>query len=256
LVSIKSKREIELMQEACRITAKTYEMLEKNIKPGMTTYDLDQMAEKFIKEQGGIPAQKGYPSGVRGVPNFPGTLCVSINDVVIHGIPSKDIIIKDGDVVSVDLVVLKNGYHGDAARTFAVGNISEEAQKLIDVTRECFFEGIKMAKVGYRLSDLSNAIQQYVEANGFSVVREFVGHGIGRELHEDPQVPNYGKPGHGPRFTKGMVIAVEPMVNAGHYDIDILNDRWTVVTSDGSLSAHYENTLVVTDEEPEILTML
>ena len=256
MITIKSKKEIELMKEACKITALTYEMLEKNIKPGLSTYDLDQMAEKFIKSHGGIPAQKGYPSGVKGVPNFPGTLCVSINDEVIHGIPSKNVIIKDGDIVSIDLVVLKNGYNGDAARTFVVGNASQEAKKLVEVTKQAFFEAMKYAKAGNRVGDISNAVDSYVRKFGYSVVREFQGHGIGKQMHEDPGVPNYGKPGKGPRLEKGMTIAVEPMVIDGNPDIWELEDGWTIVTRDGSLAAHYENTILITDNEPEILTLL
>ncbi len=256
MITIKSKREIELMQEACKITALTYEYIEKIIKPGMSTLELDHMAEKFIKDHGGIPAQKGYPSGVRGVPNFPGTLCISINDEVIHGIPSKDIYIKDGDVVSVDLVVLKNGYNGDAARTFLVGNCSKEAQELVAVTKQAFFEAMKYAKAGNRIGDISNAVDSYVRQFGFSVVREFQGHGIGKEMHEDPGVPNYGKPGRGPKLEAGMTIAVEPMVIAGKPDIWELDDGWTIVTQDGSLAAHYENTILITENEPKILTLL
>lgn len=256
MITIKSNREIELMKEACKITALTYEMIEKNIKPGMSTAELDQMAYDFIKKHGGIPAQKGYPSGVKGVPNFPGTLCISINDEVIHGIPSKNVIIKDGDVVSVDLVVLKNGYNGDAARTFLVGNVSDEARKLVEVTKQAFFEAMKFAKAGNRIGDISNAVDSYVRKFGFSVVREFQGHGIGKEMHEEPGVPNYGKPGKGPRLEKGMTIAVEPMVIAGNPDIWELEDGWTIVTRDGSLAAHYENTILITDGEPEILTLL
>jgi methionyl aminopeptidase len=256
VVTIKSKREIELMQESCKLVALTYDMLEKNIKPGMSTYDLDQMAEKFIKEHGGIPAQKGYPSGVRGVPAFPGTLCTSINDTVIHGIPSKKDIIKDGDLVSIDLVILKNGFNGDAARTFIVGNASEEAKRLVEVTKQAFFEGIKFAKPGHRVGDISNAIGNFVWNNGFDVVREFQGHGIGREMHEEPGVPNFGKAGRGIRLEPGMTIAVEPMVTAGNPDILELEDGWTIVTEDGKLSAHYENTILITENEPKILTML
>ncbi len=256
MVSIKSKREIELMTEACQITAKTYDMLEKNIKPGMSTYELDQMAEKFIKEQGGIPAQKGYPSGMKGIPNFPSTLCVSINDEVIHGIPSKDTIIKDGDIVSIDLVVLKNGFHGDAARTFVVGNATKEARELVDVTKQAFFEAIKFAKPGFRIGDISNAVDSYVKKFGYSVVKEFQGHGIGKEMHEDPGVPNYGKPGRGLRLEAGMTLAIEPMVIAGKSDIWELDDGWTIATQDGSLAAHYENTILITENEPKILTIL
>lgn len=254
MITIKSKREIELMREASKITALTYEMIEKNIKVGMSTYELDSMAYDFIKSQGGIPAQKGYPSGQRGVPDFPGTLCISINDEVIHGIPSKEVIIKDGDVVSVDLVVLKNGYNGDAARTYIVGNASKEAKELVEVTKQAFFEAMKYAKAGNRIGDISNAVDSYVRKFGFSVVKEFQGHGIGKEMHEDPGVPNYGKPGKGPRLEKGMTIAVEPMVIAGNPDIWELEDGWTIVTRDGSLSAHYENTILITEKEAEILT--
>ena len=256
MISIKSKREIELMKEACKLTALTYDYIEKIIKPGMSTLELDNLAEKFIKEHGGIPAQKGYPSGVRGVPNFPGTLCVSINDVVIHGIPDKKTIIKDGDVVSVDLVVLKNGFHGDAARTFLVGNCSDEAKELVAVTKQAFFEGLKMAKPGNRIGDISNAVETYVRSHGFNLVREFQGHGIGKEMHEEPGVPNIGKAGKGPRLEEGMTICIEPMVMAGREDIWELEDGWTIATQDGSLSAHYENTILITEKEPEVLTLI
>ena len=256
MITIKSKREIELMKEACKLTALTYDYIEKIIKPGMSTLELDHLAEKFIKEHGGIPAQKGYPSGVRGVPNFPGTLCVSVNDVVIHGIPSKDIIIKDGDVVSVDLVVLKNGFHGDAARTFLVGKCSKEAEELVAVTKQAFFEGLKMAKPGNRIGDISNAVETYVRSFGFNLVREFQGHGIGKEMHEEPGVPNIGKAGRGARLEPGMTICIEPMVMAGKQDIWELDDGWTIATQDGSLSAHYENTILITENEPQVLTLL
>ena len=256
MVTIKSKREIELMEEAGKLVALTYDMLEKNIKPGMSTYDLDQMAYKFIKEHGGIPAQKGYPSGIKGVPAFPGTLCTSINDTVIHGIPSKKDIIKDGDIVSIDLVILKNGYNADAARTFVVGNASEKAKKLVEVTKQASFEGIKFAKPGNRVGDISNAIGNFVWNNGFDVIREFQGHGIGKEMHEEPGVPNFGKAGRGLRLEPGMTIAVEPMVTEGNPDILELDDGWTIITEDGKLSAHYENTILITENEPKILTML
>ena len=256
MISIKSKREIELMKEACKITALTYDYIEKIIKPGMSTLELDNLAEKFIKEHGGIPAQKGYPSGVRGVPNFPGTLCVSINDVVIHGIPDSKTIIKDGDIVSVDLVVLKNGFHGDAARTFLVGNCSDEAKELVAVTKQAFFEGLKMAKPGNRIGDISNAVETYVRSHGFNLVREFQGHGIGKEMHEEPGVPNIGRAGKGPRLEPGMTICIEPMVMAGREDIWELEDGWTIATQDGSLSAHYENTILITENDAKVLTML
>ena len=256
MVTIKSKREIEMMKEPCKIVAETYEMLEKVIKPGMSTYEIDKIAEEFILKKGGTPAQKNYPSGVKGVPSFPATLCISINDAVIHGIPSKGEIIKDGDIVSVDLVVYKNGFHGDAARTFLVGNVSPEAKKLVEVTKQAFFEGIKYAKKGNRIGDISFAINEYVTKNGFSVVREFQGHGIGRQMHEDPGIPNYGKPGKGPRIEEGMTLAVEPMVIQGKPDILELDDGWTIVTEDGSLAAHYENTILITENEPKVLTIL
>ena len=256
MISIKSKREIELMKEACKLTALTYDYIEKIIRPRMSTLELDNLAEKFIRDHGGIPAQKGYPSGVRGVPDFPGTLCISINDVVIHGIPSKDIIIKDGDIVSVDLVVLKNGYNGDAARTFLIGNCSDEAKELVAVTKQAFFEGLKCAKPGNRVGDISHAVETYVRSKGFNLVREFQGHGIGKEMHEEPGVPNIGKAGRGPRLEKGMTICIEPMVMAGKEDIWELEDGWTIATQDGSLSAHYENTILITENEPKILTIL
>ena len=256
MISIKSKREIELMKEACKITALTYDYIEKIIKPGMSTLELDNLAEKFIKEHGGIPAQKGYPSGVRGVSNFPGTLCVSINDVVIHGIPDSKTIIKDGDIVSVDLVVLKNGFHGDAARTFLVGNCSDEAKELVAVTKQAFFEGLKMAKPGNRIGDISNAVETYVRSHGFNLVREFQGHGIGKEMHEEPGVPNIGRAGKGPRLEPGMTICIEPMVMAGREDIWELEDGWTIATQDGSLSAHYENTILITENDAKVLTIL
>lgn len=256
MVSIKSEREIELMKEACKIAAETQNMLEKNIKSGMSTYDLDKMAEDFIRSKGAVPAQKGYPSGVKGIPDFPSTLCVSINDEVIHGIPNKKRIIKDGDVVSIDLVVLKNGFHGDCARTHLIGNVSNEARKLVEVTKQAFFEGIKFATEGNRVGDISFAVEEYVKKFGYSVVKEFQGHGIGREMHEEPGVPNYGKKGKGMRLEKGMTIAVEPMVIEKSPEILELEDGWTIVTEDGSLAAHYENTILITEKEAKVLTIV
>ena len=256
MVTIKSQKEIEKMMEACKLTGFVYQEIEKYIKPGITTIDLDHFAEKIIKSHGGIPAQKGYPSGEKGIPPFPGTLCVSINDEVIHGIPSNKRIIHEGDVVSVDLVVYKNGFHGDAARTYIVGKATPEKQKLIDITKQAFFEGIKYAIKGNRIGDISHAIGEFVQKNGFNVVKEFQGHGIGQEMHEDPGIPNYGKAGRGIRLEPGMTLAIEPMVIAGKPDICILDDGWTVVTEDESLSAHYENTILVTEKEPKILTLL
>ena len=256
MVTIKSEKEIKLMREACRITSLVYKEIEKIIKPGMSTLELDNFADKIIRENGGIPAQKGYPSGMKGVPAFPATLCISINDEVIHGIPSSKKIIKDGDVVSIDLVVYKDGFNGDAARTFIVGNGSSEAKKLVDVTKQAFFEGIKYAKPGNRIGDISHRIGEFVESNGFNVVREFQGHGIGREMQEDPGIPNYRKAGRGIRREPGMTLAVEPMVIAGRRDIYQDYDGWTILTQDGSLSAHYENTILITEKEPEILTLV
>jgi len=256
MVTIKSKREIELMKEACRVVALTYEKLEKEIKPGMTTLELDQIAENTMRSLGAIPAEKGYDSGIRGIPRFPASICVSINDEVIHGIPSKHRIIKDGDVVSIDTVALKDGFNGDAARTFIVGKASKEAQRLVDVTKQAFFEGTKFAKPGYRIGDISHAIGEYVRSQGFSVLREFQGHGIGREMHEDPGIPNYGKAGRGMKIEPGMTLAIEPMVIQGKPNILELEDGWTIITEDGSLAAHYENTILITEKEPKILTIL
>ena len=256
MVTIKSEKEIKAMREACRVTGLVYKEIEKVIKPGMSTLELDKFAEKLIKENGGIPAQKGYPSGMKGVPPFPATLCISINDEVIHGIPSSKKIIQDGDVVSIDLVVYKDGFNGDAARTFIVGKASEEAKRLVDITQKAFFEGIKYAVKGNRIGDISHAIGEFVEKNGYNVVREFQGHGIGREMHEDPGIPNYGKAGRGVRLAPGMTLAVEPMVIAGAKDICQDYDGWTILTQDGSLSAHYENTILITEKEPEVLTLV
>ena len=256
MVAIKSKREIELMKEACKVVALTYEKLEKEIKPGMTTYELDQIAEKTMRSLGAIPAEKGYDSGIRGVPKFPASICVSINDEVIHGIPSKNRIIKNGDVVSIDTVALKDGFNGDAARTFIVGKSSKEAQRLVEVTKQAFFEGIKFAKPGYRIGDISHAIGEYVRSQGYSVVKEFQGHGIGREMHEDPGIPNYGKAGRGMKIEPGMTLAIEPMVAMGDWKVRCLDDDWTMVTTDHSLTAHYENTVLVTKNGPEILSLV
>ena len=222
----------------------------------MSTAELDKIAEIKMRELGAIPAQKGYDVGIKGVPPYPAATCISINDEVIHGIPSKNRIIKEGDIVSIDTVALKNGFHGDAARTFVVGSVSKEIEKLIKVTKQAFFEGIQYAKPGNRIGDISHAIGEYVYANGFSVVQEFQGHGIGRQMHEDPGVPNDGKAGRGIRLEPGMTLAVEPMVIQGKHDILELEDGWTIITKDGSMSAHYENTILITEKEPEILTIL
>ena len=256
MVTIKSKREIELMREAGKVVAKVYDEIEKNIKAGMTTYEVDQIAENTMRKLGAIPAEKGYDSGIRGIPPFPATICISINDEVIHGIPSKSRIIKEGDIVSVDTVALKDGYNGDAARTYIIGKTTKENQRLVDVTKQAFFEGIKYAKPEYRLGDICHAIGEYVRSQGFSVVREFEGHGIGRDMHEDPGIPNYGKAGRGIRLEPGMTLAIEPMVIQGKPNILELEDGWTIVTEDGSMAAHYENTILITEKEPEILTIL
>ena len=256
MVTIKSKKEIESMKEVCKVVAKVYEELEQKIKPGMTTWELDQIAERKMRSLGAIPAQKGYDIGIRGVPPFPASICVSINDEIIHGIPSKNKIIQEGDIVSIDTVALKNGYNGDAARTFLVGKVSKNAEQLVKVTKQAFFEGIKYAKAGNRIGDVCHAIGEYVHSQGYSVIKEFQGHGIGKEMHEDPGIPNYGKAGRGIRLEPGMTLAIEPMVIAGKPNILELDDGWTIITEDGSLSAHYENTILITEKEPEILTIL
>ena len=246
-VTIKSAREIELMREAGRILAKVHEELEKAIHPGMSTLDIDRLGEKLIREFGCVPSFKNYNG-------YPASICVSVNDEVVHGIPNKHHIIQEGDIVSLDAGVIYKGYHSDAARTHAVGQISEEDQFLIDVTKQSFFEGIKYAKAGNHLYDISKAIQNYAEANGFSIVRDLVGHGIGRNLHEEPQVPNFKPIGRGIKLRPGMTLAIEPMVNAGDYDVWVLEDDWTVVTTDSMKSAHYENTILITEGEPEIFS--
>ena len=248
MIIIKSQQEIEIMREPGKVTGKILRELEDFIKPGISTMDIDKFVEDTIRAHGMIPAFKGYGG-------FPGSACVSVNEEVVHGIPSKKRILREGDIVSVDIGCIYKGYNSDAARTYGVGKISEEAQRLIDAARESFFEGLKFCKVGYRLSDVSHAIQKRVEEDGFGVIRDFVGHGIGRELHEDPQIPNYGKPGRGPRLAKGMVLAIEPMISEGTYEVEVLLDNWTAVTADGKLAAHYENTVVITDGEPELLTL-
>ena len=244
------------MRNACKVVAILYEELEKKIKPGMTTLEVDKLAEEIIRREGAIPAEKGYDIGIKGVPPFPASICISINDEVIHGIPSKYRTIKDGDIVSIDTVALKDGFNGDAARTFMIGNVSKEAKRLVEVTKQAFFEGIKYAKPGNRIGDVSHAIGEYVHSQGYSVIREFQGHGIGRQMHEDPGIPNYGKAGRGIRLEPGMTLAIEPMVIAGKPNILELDDGWTIVTEDGSLAAHYENTILITEKEPEILTIL
>lgn len=248
MIIIKSDQEIELMREAGKVTGLVLKELENVIKPGISTADIDKFVEDTIRAHGMIPSFKGLY-------DFPASACISINEEVVHGIPDKKRILKDGDIVSVDVGSTYKGYCSDAARTYAVGEISETAQKLIDAARDSFFAGMEFCKVGFRLSDVSHAIQKKAEGEGFSVIRDFVGHGIGQDMHEDPQIPNYGKPGRGPRLVKGMVFAIEPMICEGGYEVETLSNRWTVVTADGKLSAHYENTVVITDGEPELLTL-
>ena len=256
MVTIKSQREIKLMESVCKCVAKFYELLEKEIKEGISTFELDQKAEQIMKNLGCIPAQVGYDPGIRGVPPYMHSTCISVNDEVIHGIPVKNKILKNGDIVSIDTVLLKDGFNGDAARTFVVGGkTSKDAQRLIDVTKQAFFEGIKFAKPGFRIGDVSHRIGEFVKENGYSVVREFEGHGIGREMHEEPEIPNYGKAGRGIRLEPGMTLAIEPMVIQGKPNILELDDGWTIVTEDGSLAAHYENTILITENDPKILTI-
>lgn len=247
-ISIKSEKEIELMREAGRILAITHEELEKALRPGMSTWDINRIGEEVIRSYGCIPSFLNYHG-------YPASICVSVNDEVVHGIPSQKNLIKEGDIVSLDAGVIYKGYQSDAARTHGVGQISAEAQRLIRVTRESFFEGIKVIKEGVHLNEVSKAIQAYAESNGFSVVRDLVGHGIGTALHEDPQIPNYAQKRRGPRLQAGMTLAIEPMINAGTYAVNWLDDDWTVVTADGSLSAHYENTVLVTKDGYELLSI-
>ena len=247
-ITVKSAREIELMREAGRILAHVHEQLGKEIKPGMSTYTVDKIGEELIRSYDCIPSFLDYNG-------YPASICVSVNEEVVHGIPTKDRILQEGDIVSLDAGVIYKGYHSDAARTVAVGQISEEARLLIERTRQSFFEGIKHAKAGKHLHEISNAIGAYAESFGYGVVEDLVGHGIGVNLHEDPQIPNFHQLRRGPRLAAGMTLAIEPMINEGGYDVEWLDDDWTVVTEDGSLSAHYENTVLITDGEPEILTL-
>ena len=248
-VTIKSEREIELMREAGKILAKTHNELEKALKPGKTTWDIDHLGEEIIRSYGCIPSFKNYCG-------YPASICVSVNHEVVHGIPSKKRVIQEGDIVSLDAGVIYKGYHSDAARTHGVGEISKEAKQLIEVTRQSFFEGIKYAKAGNHLNDISTAVQAYAEKFGYGVVRDLVGHGIGEHLHEDPEVPNFARRRKGIRLQAGMTLAVEPMINIGRPGVRWLDDEWTVVTEDGSLSAHYENTILVGEDGPEILSLL
>ena len=248
MIIIKSKQEIELMREAGKVNGYILSELERLIRPGMSTLEIDQFVKKTVKAYGMIASEKGYCG-------YPASICVSINEEVVHGIPSAKRFLKEGDIVSLDLVVENHGYMADAARTYGVGQISKTASRLIETARKAFFDGIQFAREGYRLSDISSAIQKTVEGEGFGVIRDFVGHGIGSSMHEDPQIPNYGKPGKGPRLQQGMTLAIEPMITQGSYEVDVLEDDWTAVTIDGGLAAHYENTVVITDGEPQLLTL-
>ena len=247
MIAIKNEAELSCMRQACKITAAARALAGEMVRPGVSTKQIDKAVYDFIVSQGAKPSFLNYHG-------FPGSTCISVNSTVIHGIPGG-YVLQDGDIVSVDVGAYYKGFHGDCAQTFPCGTISAQAQKLIDVTKQSFFEGIRFAKRGYRVSDISHAIEKHVESNGFSVVRSFVGHGVGAQLHEEPEVPNFGAPGRGPRLLPGMTLAIEPMVNAGVYDVRVLKDGWTTVTADGKLSAHYENTVLITDGEPEILTV-
>ena len=246
MITLKSSHEIDLMRRSGKITAAARALAGEMVKPGVTTQEINDAVERFIRQQGAVPSFLHYNG-------YPASACISVNDEIIHGIPGKRVL-QEGDIVSVDVGAYIGGFHGDCAATFPCGRVSPEAQRLIDVTRQSFFEGIRFAREGQRLQDVSAAVQSYVEQNGFSVVREYVGHGVGAKMHESPEIPNYGRPGHGPRLLRGMTLAIEPMVNAGSAAITQLSDGWTVKTADGKWAAHYENTILITDGEPEILT--
>ena len=249
MVTIKSKSEIEKMREAGRLLALVHEEMAKHIAPGISTMEINNIGEKMIRSFGCIPSFLNYDG-------YPASICISVNDRVVHGIPSKNEILREGDIVSLDAGLIYQGYHSDAARTYGVGKISPEAQNLIDVTEKSFFEGIKLAKAGNHLYDISGAIEDYVVAHGYSCVKDLVGHGIGTQMHEDPQIPNFHQRRRGIKLEAGMTLAIEPMVNMGGWEVCILDDDWTIVTADGSLASHYENTILITDGEPEILSML
>nr|BBH88220.1 methionine aminopeptidase [Thermosporothrix sp. COM3] len=259
-VMLKSRSEIAKLREAGRLVAETFEVLRPYVKPGVSTAELDQIAEDYIRSKGATPIYKGYGArpardGHPGTPPFPGTICASVNEVVCHGIPSKKAILKDGDIIGVDIGVLYNGWVGDSCTTYPVGTISEEAQRLLDVAKRCMELGIEQARPNNRLGDIGAAIQSYAESHGYTTVHELTGHGVGRSLHEDPLVPHYGRPGTGLRIRQGMVFTVEPMINQGVAAVRMLADRWTICTADGKLSAQYEHTLAVTDGAPELLTL-
>ena len=247
MITIKSKREILLMKEAGRIVALAHQEVSKKIKPGVTTYELDRIVEKVIRDHNAIPSFKGYGG-------FPGSACTSVNEQVVHGIPSRKVKLRDGDIISVDIGAIYKGYHGDSAWTYACGNITPEVKQLMEVTKQSLFEGLKYAKAGNRLTDISHHVQKYAESFGYGVVRDFVGHGLGKQLHEDPQIPNYGLPGKGPILKAGMTLAIEPMINMGRKEVKVLKDNWTAVTIDKKPSAHYEHSILITDDGYIILT--
>jgi methionyl aminopeptidase len=252
VIYIKTQKEIDFIRESCRIVAETLRLVKSNVKAGVTTIELDRIAEDYIRSNSAIPAFKGYSQG--GLPGFPGSVCTSINDAVVHGIPGQ-VKLEEGDIISLDIGVLKNNYYGDAATTVAVGKISDEKRKLLEVTDKSLQLGIEQAKSGNRVHDISAAVQDYVEQNGFSIVRDLCGHGVGKFLHEDPAIPNFGRKGSGPKLKNGMTLAIEPMVNAGGYEVTTSSDGWTVLTADGSPSAHFEHTILILDNSPEILTV-
>ncbi|MGM0436802.1 MAG: type I methionyl aminopeptidase [Bacillota bacterium] len=249
MIILKSPREINLMRDANKIVAETHEYLAEKIEPGISTADINKLADEFIRNKNAIPSFKDYQG-------FPAAVCVSINEEVVHGIPDERRILNSGDIVSIDIGTLYQGFNGDAARTVAVGDVDEKVQRLLEVTEKSLMLGIEQAVKGNRLTDISNAVQKHVEGNGFSVVRDYVGHGIGRDMHEDPQIPNFGPPGRGPILKTGMTLAIEPMVNIGDYEVETLDDGWTVVTKDKSFSAHFEHTIAITDNKPEILSKI
>lgn len=255
MINLKSKKEIELMKESAKALKETLKAIEAEIRPGISTLYLNEVAEKTMKKMGATPAFKGVPCPYRGGKTYKWAICTSVNDEIIHGIPSSDVILKEGDIVCVDLGTMKNGWASDAGRTFGVGKISKENERLIQVTKEAFFKGIEQAIPGNRIGDISNAIQTYVESNGYSLLREYEGHGIGRDMHEEPGVPNIGKKSRGPRIEVGMALAIEPMVCAGNSDVYVKRDLWTVATMDKSMTAYYENTIVVNENGVEILTL-
>lgn len=249
MIILKSADELKAMRRAGKVVAEAHELVRKLIRPGISTWDLDKAVEEFILRKNAIPAFKGYQG-------YPASICASVNDVVVHGIPSKEIVLEEGSIISVDIGAFVDGFCGDSAWTYPIGEILPEVQQLLDTTEDSLYRGIEQARIGNRLSDISHAVQKRAEADGFSVVRDFVGHGIGRAMHEAPQIPNFGPPGRGPRLKSGMALAIEPMVNAGSYHVDVLEDNWTVVTRDRGWSAHFEHTIAITDEGPVILTVL